>query len=109
MSIPRSLAERISVLPFASDTEHRRLDLSTTPANISLAAGAHEVYNGGSVVAYLRLGSGVSIPASGGAAVAGQFPVPAGAVVTFVTDGAAAVYGLTETSTTTLDFMRKPL
>lgn len=109
MTTPRSLAERIAVLPFASDTEHRRLDVSTTPANITLAAGAYETYNGGTVAAYLRIGSGVSIPGSGAALVAGQFTVPAGTVVTFVTDGAAAVYGLTASGTTTLDFMRKPL
>lgn len=109
MTIHRSLAERIAVLPFGADTEHRRLDLSTTPANISLAAGAYEVYNGGSVAAYLRVASGVSIPASGGAAVAGQFVVPAGGGATFVVDGAAAVYGLTSSGTTTVDFLRKPL
>ena len=105
---PTDLA-RASAAPVLATGGLRTLDVTTTDGSITLAAGAHEVFNGGAVTAYLRLGSGVSIPASGGAAVAGQFPVPAGAVATFVTDGSAAVYGLTASSTTTLDFMRKPL
>lgn len=109
MTIHRSLAERIAVLPFGADTEHRRFDISTTPGSIALANGAYEVYNGGAVAAYLRIGSGVSIPSSGAALVTGQFVVPAGGSAVFHCDGSATIYGLTSSGTTTVDFLRKPL
>jgi hypothetical protein len=108
MPTPRALAERIASTPFASDTEHRRQDASTTPANITLAAGAWEAFNPGSVAVYARLGSAVSIPASGGAAVAGQFVIPAGASVTFIA-AAVALHVLTASGTATLELHRKPL
>ena len=110
MSTPRALAERAMALPYGSDTEHRRQDASTTPANITLAGGFWDVYNPGSVAVYVRHGAAVSVPASGGDAVAGQIVVPPNAVATFKVDGAsAAVHVLTASGTATLELMRKPL
>lgn len=108
MTIPRALAERIAALPFGADTELRRQDASTTPANITLAAGAYEVWNPGTVAVYVRLGSAVSIPASGGTAVAGQWVIPPGGACTFVA-AAGALHVLTQSGTATLELMRKPL
>ena len=108
MSTPRALAERIATTPFASDTAHRRQDASATPASITLAAGAWEAFNPGTIAVYARLGSAVSIPASGAAEVAGQFVIPAGASVTFVA-AAVALHVLTASGTATLELHRKPL
>ncbi len=111
MTIPRSLAERISVLPLGSDTEHRTLDLTTADASIALAPGAYEAYLDGAALGYARIGAAVSVPSSGAAAVAGQWVIPAGGAVTFVLAGGTTVtlHAQLASSTGTLHLVRKPL
>lgn len=110
MTVGRALAERIASLPFTSATEHRRFDVSATPANITLAVGAYEILNEGSNTAFVRLGTAVSIPSSGAAAVTGQVAIPAGGAVTLVVDDDhKTMHGLTSSGVTTLSLMRKPL
>ncbi len=115
MSTSRALADRIANLPFGLDTGHRRFAVDTSSDYIDLAPGAYEVFNGGTVAAYARLRSAVSIPADKADEVAGQWVIPAGASVTLVTgvpagsDTAVKLYAITVSSSTTLDLHRKPL
>lgn len=110
MPTPRSLGERAATTPFAADTAHRRQDASTTPASITLAGGFWVLYNPGSVIVYARLGSAVSIPASGDPEVAGQFPVPPNGSGLAKVDGAsAALHVRTSSGTATLELTRLPL
>lgn len=106
-----SLAARVAVLPFASDTGHRRFDLDTSDDTIDLAPGAYEAFNGGTVAAYARIGAATSIPADKAAEEAGQFVIPAGASVTFIHDdsGDGTLHAKTASGATTLDLHRKPL
>lgn len=111
MTIPRSLAERISVLPLGSDTEHRTLDLTSADASIALVPGAYEAYLSSTTLGFARIGSAVSVPASGAAAVTGQWVIPAGGAVTFVLAGATTVtlHAQLASGTGTLHLVRKPL
>lgn len=109
MSTPRALAERIESQPFDDDTLHRRFTVDTSADNLpDLEAGAWLVYNPGTVAAYLRPGTAVSIPADKAAGVAGQWVIPPGGYARVVVGGAAtvALHGITATGSTTLELMR---
>lgn len=109
MSTSRAIAERLANLPYGSDTEHRRFVVDATPDNVTdLVLGGYEVYNGGTVTAYLRQGSAVSIPADKAAGVSGQFAVPPGGVVLLVANS-TTLHFVTVSGSTTLDLHRKPL
>ena len=109
MSTTRALADRIANTPYGADTEHRRIDVDGTPDSVTdLTLGVYEIFNGGSVAAYLRSGQAVSIPADKAAAITGQFPVPPGAVVPYVASS-ATLHFVTASGSTTLDLIRKPL
>lgn len=109
MPTTRALADRIANTPYGADTEHRRIDVDGTPDSVTdLTLGVYEIFNGGSVAAYLRSGQAVSIPADKAAAIAGQFPVPPGAVVPYVASS-ATLHFVTASGSTTLDLIRKPL
>jgi hypothetical protein len=70
--------------PFDAATELRTLDLTTSNATISLAAGVWEVFNGGTAHAVASTtGTTASMPPSTGAAAVTAFMVPAGGAATF--------------------------
>lgn len=109
MSTSGALAARIANAPYDSSTEHRRFVVDATPDSVTdLALGAYDVYNGGTVTAYLRQASAVSIPADKAAEVSGQFPVPPNARVTFVASS-ATLHFVTASGSTTLEILRRPL
>ena len=99
-------AARLGAHPLTSACGHRRLDLTTVDASITLADGVYEVLNPSTVLAYVRIGSAVSVPSTGAAEVAGQSPVPAGGSVTLAM-GAGDLHALTATGTATLEILRK--
>ena len=108
MAIPRSLAERIASVPFDADTAHDLLSLTTSDASITLPPGAYDAWLDATATGYVRIGAAVSLPSSGTpTAVAGQFPIAAGGVVTFVQRSSAAVHAQLASGTGTLHFMRK--
>jgi hypothetical protein len=99
-------AARLDDHPITANSGHRRLTVSTSPASITLVAGVYEVYNSGTVLAYVRIGSVVSIPSSGDPEVSGQAPVPAGGAITLSMD-AGDLHGLTASGSATLEIVRK--
>ena len=109
MPINPSDALRALGAPLVAASGHRTLDLSTSPASISLDPGAYEVFNAGSVTASVRLGAAVSVPSSGAAEQAGQMPIPAGGVGSVLIPGDAAVtlHGLAASATATIHLVRK--
>ena len=68
-------------------------------------AGVYEVYNSGSVLAWLRVGSAPAIPADQATEELGVVFVPPGAVVTMEVDG--VLHGATASSSATLYLLRK--
>lgn len=109
MSTPRALAERIESQPLDADTLHRRFTVDTSADNLpDLEAGAWIVFNPGTVIAYVRRGAAVAIPADKAAGVAGQWVIPPGGFARVVVGGAAtvALHGLTASGSTTLELMR---
>ena len=98
---------RAADAPLIAGGGHRTLDASTTPASIALAAGVHEVFNAGSVLAFVRIGAAVSVPASGADEVSAQGVVPAGGSLVIALPEAATVHALTGSSSATLHFVRK--
>ena len=98
---------RAADAPLIAGGGHRTLDASTTPASIALAPGVHEVFNAGSVLAFVRIGAAVSVPASGADEVSAQGIVPAGGALVIALPEAATVHALTGSSSATLHFVRK--
>ena len=98
---------RAADAPLIASGGHRTLDASTSPASIALAAGVHEVFNAGSVLAFVRLGAAVSVPISGATEVSAQGVVPAGGALTIALPEAATVHALTATGSATLHIVRK--
>jgi hypothetical protein len=99
-------AARLGAHPLTIACAHRRLDLTTSDTSITLVDGVYEVYNAGTVLAYVRIGSAVIVPSTGAAEVAGQAPVPAGGAVTLAM-GAGDLHALTASGTATLEILRK--
>ena len=98
---------RAADAPLIASGGHRTLDASTSPASIALALGVHEVFNAGSVLAFVRIGTAVSVPSSGAAEVSAQGIVPAGGSLVIALPEAATVHALTGSSSATLHFVRK--
>ncbi len=98
---------RAADAPLIAGGGHRTLDASTTPASIALAPGVHEVFNAGTVLAFVRIGAAVSVPSSGAAEVSAQGLVPAGGALVIALPEAATVHALTGSSSATLHFVRK--
>ena len=98
---------RAADAPLIAGGGHRTLDASTSPASIALAAGVHEVFNAGTVLAFVRIGAAVSVPSSGAAEVSAQGLVPAGGALVIALPEAATVHALTGSSSATLHFVRK--
>lgn len=98
---------RAADAPLIAGGGHRTLDASTTPASIALAPGVHEVFNAGTVLAFVRIGAAVSVPSSGAAEVSAQGLVPAGGALVIALPEAATVHELTGSSSATLHFVRK--
>lgn len=102
---------RAAAAPLIASGGHRTLDASTSPASIALAAGVHEVFNAGSALgsalAFVRIGTAVSIPSSGDAEVSAQGIVPVGGALVIALPEAATVHALTGSGSATLHFVRK--
>lgn len=105
MSIPAD-AYRASAAPLSADCTHQIFELDTSPDSITLTAGTYEVSNVGAQLAFVRVGSAVSVPADKAAGTAGQGIIHAGGVTTIYMD-AGALHGVVASGTTTLHLIRK--
>lgn len=98
---------RAADAPLTAQGGYRAFTADTSPDSIALAAGVHEVLNAGSELAYLRLGSAVSIPADKAAEVSAQTVVPAGGVCVIATAEEVALHALTASGSAVLHIVRK--
>ena len=108
MAIAPSDQLRAAQAPVTAARALRTLDLTTSNATIILAAGAWEVFNGGTVHAVASLtGTTASMPPSTGAAEVTAFMIPAGGAVSFTIDEATTLNARALSSTSTLYLHRK--
>lgn len=98
---------RAATAPFTSAGGHRVFALDTNDDSLTLAVGTHEIYNAGSELAYVRLGSATSIPSDKAAETGAQAVVPGGGVLTVAVPEATDLHAKTASSTTTLHIVRK--
>lgn len=90
---------RAAAAPLTSRGGMRIHAASSSPAQITLAAGSYEVLNDGDFMVYLRLGAAVSVPGDGDPEVSGQGPVPAGGKAEIALDAETVVHSLALGST----------
>ena len=107
MAITPSDLSRAEEAPFSASGGHRIFVADTSPDSITLAAGAHELFNAGSELAYIRLGSAVSVPSDKAAEVSAQAVVPAGGALSIALASETVLHALTASSSTTLHVVRK--
>lgn len=99
-------AYRAAAAPFSADCLHQVFNLDTSPDSITLQGGVYEVLNAGSELAFVRIGTAVSVPSDKASGTAAQAVIPAGGVVTLYVP-AGALHGQVAAGTTTLHLLRK--
>ena len=107
MPIPLTDAERLEKLPLSADCTATRLDLTSTSASITLAAGGYwltVVGMSAGAGCFARVGSAAVVPASGAALAAG-FWLEDGATYTYQSDG-TALHAILTTGTAILHATR---
>lgn len=94
--------------PFDAATALQTLDLTTTNATLSLAAGVWEAFNAGSAHAVASLtGTTASMPPSTGAAAVTAFMIPAGGSSSFFVASTTTINAKLLSGTGTLYLHRK--
>lgn len=107
MALSPSDGLRAAAAPLTSGGGHRVFALDTSSDSITLAAGTHEILNAGSELAFVRLGSAVSVPSDKAAETSAQGFVPANGALTVFVAADTALYAQVASGTTTLHIMRK--
>lgn len=109
MTISPSDIARAAATPYDALTGLRTLDLTTSNATISLAAGVYDAFHdGASGRAILSLtGTTASMPPATGAAEVTGFVCPAGSAVTFTVLDTTTLNAKVSASTATLYLVRK--
>lgn len=102
---------RAASLPYDASTTLRTLDLTTSDATISLAAGVYDVFHDGASARAIVSLTGVttSMPPATGAAEVTAFVVPAGSMGTFAITDTTTLHAKASASTATLYLVRKAL
>lgn len=99
MSITPSDLVRAGSAPFTADGGTRMFELDSTPDSLDIAAGLYTIYNGGSAMAHIRLGSAVVALTDKADEVAGQFLVAPGGSIDLAVPSDVTLHGGCATST----------
>lgn len=103
-------AARAAAQPCDASTTTRTLDLTTSDASLTLAAGVYEVMHSGAGFAVLALGAATtSMPPATGTAEVACVPVPPGGVASLALSASTVLHARILASTATMYFVRKVL